>query len=171
MKAALALLFSACAVLTGCVFAIPYERPEDPNSPTIFVNVPDRGGFLYYKNGEDCSGSVDLPGEFIQKGDLVKAFPVPSDKMLAIALLDRYVKVEDDETYYVTCTAVTSFTPKANQEYTVQYLAAGQSCGSVVYVRAQGSNDVYEKVESALAREPVEAMTATSAACLPAEAQ
>ncbi len=171
MRAPLALLLPLFAVLSGCVFAIPYERPEDQNSPTIFVNVPDRGGFLYYKNGEDCSGSVDLPGEFIQKGDLVKAFPVPGDKMLAIALLDRYVKVEDEDTYYVTCTAVTSFTPKPNQEYVVQYLSAGQSCGSRVYSRPKGSDDVYDELESALVREPVEAMTAMSAACAPIKSQ
>ncbi|MDJ0758295.1 MAG: hypothetical protein QNJ19_02810 [Woeseiaceae bacterium] len=167
MRVSLGLLLPLSAVLSGCVFAIPYERPEDPNSPTIFVDVPDRGGFLYYKNGEDCSGSVELPGEFIQMGDLVKPFPVPGDKMLAIALLDRYVKSEDNETYYVTCTALTSFTPKDNMEYTVQYLSAGQSCGARVYTRAKGSDDVYDELKSALAREPVEAMTAMGAACLP----
>ena len=168
MRASLALLLPLCTVLSGCVFAIPYERPNDPNSPTIFVNVPDRGGFLYFKNGEDCSGSVDLPSEFIQKGDLVKPFPVPADKMLAIALLDRYVMSQDNETYYVTCTAVTSFTPKTNMEYVLQYLSAGEKCDARVYSRAKGSDDVYDELESALAREPVEAM---SAACLPVNAR
>ncbi len=155
--------------VSACVFSVPYDRPDDPNAPSVFVNAPERGGFLYFENSDDCSGSVSLPGEFLANGRLIKPFPVHPDKAIAIGLVERYVEVQDDETLYVTCTAITSFVPEANKEYAVNHISAGDSCGAVAFSRAKDSDDEFVLLESAKTREPIEGMTAMSASCEPVD--
>lgn len=165
MKILLAWLVLIATTISGCVFSVPYDRPDDPNSPTIFVNPPERGGFLYFMNGEDCSRSTALPGEFLDGSKLIKPFPVPANKMLAIALIDRYLKSDKYDSYYVTCTAMTSFIPKPGQEYTVNYIEGENACTAVVFSRRKGSDDKLFLLQSASMREPVSGMAATSAHC------
>lgn len=122
MKSEIRYLSFALACLTGCAATV-YAPPSSINESASLEFMGYLSTFVFFPNGEDCTGHGQFPEKFDPMKADAKPLPIPANQKVAV-----HRGHSGGFPTVVTCDLVISFTPKPGQRYRSLLSRTEQGC-------------------------------------------